>query len=162
MASVQLPLPKHISDDRVIEAIDPLKDADGFHPVNIGRMVLGLPGYLPATPYGITELIKRYNIETSGRHCVVIGRSNIVGRPVSILLSAKGMDATVTVLHSRSANLKDMSDRPYNYSCHRLSRICRSRYGEKKAQWLLMWERQEKLPDQKADGNWREMWTFKM
>ncbi len=105
---VQLPLPQHISDDRVIEAIDPLKDADGFHPVNIGRMVLGLPGYLPATPYGITELIKRYNIETSGRHCVVIGRSNIVGRPVSILLSAKGMDATVTVLHSRSANLKDI------------------------------------------------------
>lgn len=105
---VQLPLPGHISGDRVIEAIDPLKDADGFHPVNIGRMVLGLPGYLPATPYGITELIKRYGIKTSGRHCVVIGRSNIVGRPVSILLSAKGMDATVTVVHSRSVNLKEI------------------------------------------------------
>ncbi len=102
---VQLPLPEHISGDRVIEAIDPLKDADGFHPVNIGRMVLGLPGYLPATPYGIMELLKRYRIETSGRNCVVIGRSNIVGRPVSILLSAKGADATVTVVHSRSVGL---------------------------------------------------------
>ncbi len=104
---VQLPLPDHISGDRVIEAIDPLKDADGFHPVNIGRMVLGLPGYLPATPYGIMELIKRYQIETSGRNCVVIGRSNIVGRPVSILLSAKGTDATVTVVHSRSHRLSE-------------------------------------------------------
>jgi len=104
---VQLPLPEHISGDRVIEAIDPLKDADGFHPVNIGRMVLGLPGYLPATPYGIMELIKRYRIETTGRNCVVIGRSNIVGRPVSILLSAKGTDATVTVVHSRSVRLNE-------------------------------------------------------
>lgn len=104
---VQLPLPGHISGDRVIEAIDPLKDADGFHPVNIGRMVLGLPGYLPATPYGIMELIKRYRIETKGRNCVVIGRSNIVGRPVSILLSAKGADATVTVVHSRSVRLNE-------------------------------------------------------
>ena len=104
---VQLPLPEHISGDRVIEAIDPLKDADGFHPVNIGRMVLGLPGYLPATPYGIMELLKRYRIETSGRNCVVIGRSNIVGRPVSILLSAKGADATVTVVHSRSVGLNE-------------------------------------------------------
>ncbi len=105
---VQLPLPEHISGDRVIEAIDPLKDADGFHPVNIGRMVLGLPGYLPATPFGIMELIKRYRIETSGRNCVVIGRSNIVGRPVSILLSAKGADATVTVVHSRSVRLNEI------------------------------------------------------
>jgi methylenetetrahydrofolate dehydrogenase (NADP+)/methenyltetrahydrofolate cyclohydrolase len=105
---VQLPLPKHISENKVIEAVDPQKDADGFHPVNIGKMVLGLPGYLPATPYGIIELIKRYGIATSGKNCVVIGRSNIVGRPVSILLSQKGMDATVTVLHSRTKNISDI------------------------------------------------------
>lgn len=105
---VQLPLPPGISEERVIEAIDPSKDSDGFHPVNIGRMVLGLPGFLPATPYGIVELIRRYNIETSGRNCVVIGRSNIVGRPVSILLSRKGMDATVTVVHSRTRNTKEI------------------------------------------------------
>jgi methylenetetrahydrofolate dehydrogenase (NADP+)/methenyltetrahydrofolate cyclohydrolase len=105
---VQLPLPAHISDNKVIEAIDPRKDADGFHPVNIGKMVIGLSGYLPATPYGIVELIRRYNIETSGKNCVVIGRSNIVGRPVSILLSQKGMDATVTVIHSRTKNIKDI------------------------------------------------------
>lgn len=105
---VQLPLPQHISENKVIEAIDPQKDADGFHPVNIGKMVAGLPGYLPATPYGIVELIKRYKIETSGKNCVVIGRSNIVGRPVSILLSQKGMDATVTVVHSRTRNLKEI------------------------------------------------------
>ena len=105
---VQLPLPSHISENKVIEAIDPQKDADGFHPVNIGKMVIGLPGYLPATPYGIVELIRRYGIETSGRNCVVIGRSNIVGRPVSILLSQKGMDATVTVIHSRTKNIKDL------------------------------------------------------
>ena len=105
---VQLPLPGHISENNVIEAIAPRKDADGFHPVNIGKMVIGLGGYLPATPYGITELIKRYNIETSGKNCVVIGRSNIVGRPVSILLSQKGFDATVTVVHSRSKNIKNI------------------------------------------------------
>jgi methylenetetrahydrofolate dehydrogenase (NADP+)/methenyltetrahydrofolate cyclohydrolase len=105
---VQLPLPEHISENKVIEAVDPKKDVDGFHPVNIGRMVLGLPGYLPATPYGIVELIKRYGIATSGKNCVVIGRSNIVGRPVSILLSQKGMDATVTVIHSRTKNIKDI------------------------------------------------------
>jgi methylenetetrahydrofolate dehydrogenase (NADP+)/methenyltetrahydrofolate cyclohydrolase len=105
---VQLPLPAHISENKVIEAIDPRKDADGFHPVNIGKMVIGLSGYLPATPYGIVELIRRYNIETSGKNCVVIGRSNIVGRPVSILLSQKGMDATVTVIHSRTKNIKDI------------------------------------------------------
>ena len=102
---VQLPLPGHIAENKVIEAINPEKDADGFHPVNIGRMVIGLPGFLPATPYGIVELIKRYNIETSGKNCVVIGRSNIVGRPVSILLSQKGIDCTVTVIHSRSRNI---------------------------------------------------------
>jgi methylenetetrahydrofolate dehydrogenase (NADP+)/methenyltetrahydrofolate cyclohydrolase len=105
---VQLPLPCHISESKVIEAIDPEKDADGFHPVNLGRMLIGLPGYLPATPAGIVELIKRCNIETSGRNCVVIGRSNIVGRPVSILLSQKGMDATVTVVHSRTKNIPDI------------------------------------------------------
>lgn len=105
---VQLPLPAHISENKVIESIDPKKDADGFHPVNIGRMVIGLPGYLPATPFGIVELIKRYKISTSGKNCVVIGRSNIVGRPVSILLSQKGMDATVTVIHSRTKNIKEI------------------------------------------------------
>ena len=105
---VQLPLPGHIPGSKVIESIDPAKDADGFHPVNIGRMVAGIPGFLPATPYGIVELLKRYDIETTGRNCVVIGRSNIVGRPVSILLSQKGMDATVTVVHSRSRNLCDI------------------------------------------------------
>ena len=105
---VQIPLPGHISENKVIEAIDPRKDADGFHPVNIGKMVIGLPGYLPATPFGIIELLKRYKIETSGKSCVVIGRSNIVGRPLSILLSQKGIDATVTVVHSRTKNIKDI------------------------------------------------------
>jgi methylenetetrahydrofolate dehydrogenase (NADP+)/methenyltetrahydrofolate cyclohydrolase len=105
---VQLPLPAHISEHKVIEAIDPAKDADGFHPVNLGRMMIGLTGFLPATPYGIVELLKRYGIETSGKNCVVIGRSNIVGRPVSILLSQKGMDATVTVVHSRTKNIQSI------------------------------------------------------
>jgi methylenetetrahydrofolate dehydrogenase (NADP+) / methenyltetrahydrofolate cyclohydrolase len=105
---VQLPLPGHISENNVIKSIDPDKDADGFHPVNIGRMVIGLQGFLPATPFGIVELIKRYGIQTSGKNCVVIGRSNIVGRPVSILLSQKGMDATVTVVHSRTKNIKEI------------------------------------------------------
>jgi methylenetetrahydrofolate dehydrogenase (NADP+)/methenyltetrahydrofolate cyclohydrolase len=103
---VQLPLPKHIAENRIIEAINPDKDADGFHPVNIGKMVVGLPGYLPATPYGIIELLKRYRIETSGKECVIIGRSNIVGRPLSILLSQKGMDATVTVVHSKTKDIQ--------------------------------------------------------
>jgi methylenetetrahydrofolate dehydrogenase (NADP+)/methenyltetrahydrofolate cyclohydrolase len=105
---VQLPLPVHISESKVIESINPKKDADGFHAVNLGRMMIGLPGYLPATPSGIVELIKRYKIETIGKSCVVIGRSNIVGRPVSILLSQKGMDATVTVVHSRTKNIKEI------------------------------------------------------
>ena len=105
---VQLPLPRHISEHKVIETIDPQKDADGFHPVNLGKMVIGLPGYLPATPFGIVELLKRYRIETSGKNCVVIGRSNIVGRPVSILLSQKGMDASVTVVHSRTKNIQSV------------------------------------------------------
>jgi methylenetetrahydrofolate dehydrogenase (NADP+)/methenyltetrahydrofolate cyclohydrolase len=102
---VQLPLPEHINETRIIEAIDPDKDSDGFHPVNLGKMVIGIPCFLPATPFGIVELIKRYNIPTSGRECVVIGRSNIVGRPVSILLSQKGLDATVTVIHSRTKDI---------------------------------------------------------
>jgi methylenetetrahydrofolate dehydrogenase (NADP+)/methenyltetrahydrofolate cyclohydrolase len=106
---VQLPLPSHISENRIIEAIDPEKDADGFHPVNIGKMVIGLPGYLPATPFGIVELLKRYSIETAGKNCVIIGRSHIVGRPLSILLSQKGMDATVTVVHSKTKNIPDFT-----------------------------------------------------
>ncbi len=102
---VQLPLPDHISENKVIEAIDPGKDVDGFHPVNVGKMVVGLPSFVSATPFGIMELLKRYEIETSGKKCVVIGRSNIVGRPVSILMSKKGVDATVTVVHSRTKDL---------------------------------------------------------
>jgi methylenetetrahydrofolate dehydrogenase (NADP+)/methenyltetrahydrofolate cyclohydrolase len=100
-----LPLPPHINENNIIKTIDPEKDADGFHPVNIGKMVIGAPGYLPATPYGIIELIKRFNIETAGKQCVIIGRSNIVGRPLSILLSQKGMDATVTVVHSKTKEI---------------------------------------------------------
>ena len=100
---VQLPLPKHISEQRVIEAIDPRKDVDGFHPVNTGRMISGLPSYLPATPDGILELLKYYGIETAGRHCVVIGRSNIVGKPMSMLLLHR--HGTVTICHSRTSGL---------------------------------------------------------
>ncbi|PVX49968.1 methylenetetrahydrofolate dehydrogenase (NADP+)/methenyltetrahydrofolate cyclohydrolase [Balneicella halophila] len=105
---VQVPLPKHIDEDVILQAINPKKDVDGFHPTNIGRMTLGLPTYLPATPAGIVELLKRYNIETSGKNCVVIGRSNIVGTPVSILLSRKteGGNSTVTLCHSRTADIK--------------------------------------------------------
>ena len=107
---VQLPLPKHISQEKVIETIDPSKDVDGFHPINMGRIAIGLPAFISATPFGIMELIKRYNIETKGKHCVVIGRSNIVGRPMSILMSLKGNpgDATVTVCHSRTPNIKEI------------------------------------------------------
>ena len=105
---VQLPLPKHMSQNKVIEAIDPKKDADGFHPVNLGKMVIGLPCLLPATPAGIVELIKRYSIDTAGKNCVVLGRSNIVGRPVSVLLSQKGIDATVTVAHSKTKNIESI------------------------------------------------------
>ncbi|MCT4646140.1 MAG: bifunctional 5,10-methylene-tetrahydrofolate dehydrogenase/5,10-methylene-tetrahydrofolate cyclohydrolase, partial [Carboxylicivirga sp.] len=107
---VQLPLPKHINEDKVNETIDPRKDVDGFHPVNVGRMTIGMPAFISATPQGIMELLKRYEIETSGKHVVVIGRSNIVGRPMSVLLSQKGNpgNATVTVAHSRTANLKEL------------------------------------------------------
>ena len=102
---VQLPLPKHISEQKVIEAINPRKDVDGFHPVNVGRMVIGLPAYVSATPFGIVELLKRYKIETNGKNCVIVGRSNIVGRPLSILMSQKAVNTTVTVAHSRTENL---------------------------------------------------------
>ncbi|MFI3268323.1 MAG: tetrahydrofolate dehydrogenase/cyclohydrolase catalytic domain-containing protein [Rikenellaceae bacterium] len=107
---VQLPLPKHLSEQKVIEAISPTKDVDGFHPENTGRMISGLEAYVPATPDGIMELIKHYNIETSGKHCVVIGRSNIVGRPMANLLSMKGYpgDCTVTMCHSRTKNLAEV------------------------------------------------------
>jgi len=105
---VQLPLPKHISEQKVIEAIDPRKDVDGFHPVNVGRMVIGLPSFVSATPFGIVELLKRYNIETSGKNCVIVGRSNIVGRPMSVLMSQKAVNATVTVAHSRTKNLEEV------------------------------------------------------
>jgi methylenetetrahydrofolate dehydrogenase (NADP+) / methenyltetrahydrofolate cyclohydrolase len=105
---VQLPLPKHISEQKVIETTDPRKDVDGFHPVNSGRMMLGLPSYISATPSGILELLRRYHIETSGKHCVIIGRSNIVGRPLANLLSLKATpgNATVTVCHSKTKNIK--------------------------------------------------------
>ncbi len=107
---VQLPLPKHISEQKVIESIDPRKDVDGFHPVNVGRMVLGMPAFVSATPAGILDLIERYKIPTAGKHCVVIGRSNIVGKPISILLSQKAYpgDATVTVCHSKTKDLDDV------------------------------------------------------
>lgn len=107
---VQLPLPKHISEEKVIEAIDYRKDVDGFHPVNVGRMVIGLPCFVSATPSGILELLKRYDIQTSGKNCVVIGRSNIVGKPVASLMMQKAYpgDATVTVCHSRTKNLKEI------------------------------------------------------
>ena len=105
---VQLPLPAHINEQELIEAINPAKDVDGFHPVNVGRTVIGLPSFVSATPYGIIELLKRYHIETSGKHCVVVGRSNIVGRPLSILMSQKSVNATVTVAHSRTRNLEKL------------------------------------------------------
>jgi len=105
---VQLPLPKHISEQKVIEAIDARKDVDGFHPENIGRLVLGLPAFLSATPFGIVELLKRYQIPTSGKNCVIVGRSNIVGRPLSILMSQKAVNATVTVAHSQTKNLNQV------------------------------------------------------
>ena len=105
---VQLPLPKHISEQKVIEAIDYRKDVDGFHPINVGRLAIGLPCYVSATPNGIIELLRRYNIETSGKKCVVLGRSNIVGKPMATLMMQKANpgDATVTVCHSHSRDLK--------------------------------------------------------
>jgi methylenetetrahydrofolate dehydrogenase (NADP+) / methenyltetrahydrofolate cyclohydrolase len=110
---VQLPLPKHINEQKVIQAIDPRKDVDGFHPENMGRMTVGLPAYVSATPFGIMELLRRSGIETAGKNCVVLGRSNIVGRPVSILMSRMDNpgNATVTVCHSKTANLKEITSK---------------------------------------------------
>ncbi len=107
---VQLPLPKHISEIKVIQAISPEKDVDGFHPVNTGRMAIGLPAYISATPFGIIEILRRYNIPTKGKHCVVLGRSNIVGKPIASLMMQKAQpgNATVTVCHSHTENLKEM------------------------------------------------------
>ena len=105
---VQLPLPAHINEDTVVMAIDPGKDVDGFHPLNVGNMVIGRPGFLPCTPHGIIMLLKRMNIETSGKHAVVIGRSNIVGKPVSILLARRDVNCTVTVCHTGTKNLSDI------------------------------------------------------
>lgn len=107
---VQLPLPKHIDEQKIIEAVDPRKDVDGFHPINVGRLSIGLPGFVSATPKGIVELLRRYNIPTRGKHCVVLGRSNIVGKPVSQLLLQKGEpgDCTITICHSRTPNIKEV------------------------------------------------------
>jgi len=108
---VQLPLPKHIDELKVTQAISPLKDVDGFHPESLGKMVLDLPSFLPATPYGIVQLLDRYNIETSGKHCVVMGRSHIVGSPMSILMARKSKigNCTVTLTHSRTQNLAEIT-----------------------------------------------------
>ena len=108
---VQLPLPKHIDEQKIIEAISPSKDVDGFHPVNVGRMMIGLPCFVSATPAGIMELLKRYDIDTRGKHCVVLGRSNIVGKPVSMLMAQKNTpgDATVTICHSRTQNIPEIT-----------------------------------------------------
>lgn len=106
---VQLPLPEHISEEKVLFAINPLKDVDGFHPMNVGKMVTGLPSFLPATPAGIVELLKRYGIQTQGKHCVVVGRSNIVGTPMAVLMSRKDKyaDCTVTICHSRTQHIEE-------------------------------------------------------
>jgi methylenetetrahydrofolate dehydrogenase (NADP+)/methenyltetrahydrofolate cyclohydrolase len=106
---VQLPLPKHIDENKIIMTIDPSKDVDGFHPTNFGKMAQGLPAFLPATPAGIIQILKRSNIQTVGKHCVIIGRSNIVGMPMSILMAQKGIDCTVTLTHSKTQNLKDIT-----------------------------------------------------
>ena len=106
---IQLPLPKHIDENKVIQAIDPAKDVDGFTSVNTGRMQIGLPCFLPATPYGIMQLIKRSGIETVGKNVVVLGRSNIVGTPMAVLMSRKGVDSTVTMCHSRTQNMADIT-----------------------------------------------------
>ena len=106
---VQLPLPKHINEDKVIMAISPEKDVDGFHPVNVGNMMIGRPGFLPCTPHGIIVLLQRMGIETSGKHAVVIGRSNIVGKPVSVLLAQKSVNCTVTLCHTGTKNLLEIT-----------------------------------------------------
>ena len=108
---VQLPLPKHIDEEKILLAVHPDKDVDGFHPTNFGKMALDMPSFIPATPFGIMELLERYKVETSGKHTVVIGRSHIVGRPISILMSQKGTpgDSTVTLTHSRTKNLSEIT-----------------------------------------------------
>ena len=108
---VQLPLPKHIDEQKVLLSIDPIKDVDGFHPTNFGKMALGLKSFIPATPYGIMKLIEKYDIQTEGKNCLVVGRSNIVGRPMSILMSLRGKygNATVTLAHSKSKNLRELT-----------------------------------------------------
>jgi len=108
---VQLPLPKHINEEKILLAIDPKKDVDGFHPANFGRMALELKAFIPATPFGIMQLLERYKVPTKGKHCVVVGRSHIVGRPISILMSQKGIsgNATVTLAHSHTKNLQDLT-----------------------------------------------------
>jgi methylenetetrahydrofolate dehydrogenase (NADP+)/methenyltetrahydrofolate cyclohydrolase len=108
---VQLPLPAHINQEKVIMRIDPAKDVDGFHPVNVGRMVQGLPAYLPATPFGILKLMEHYKVETEGKHCVVLGRSNIVGTPMALLMSRKAYpgNCTVTICHSKTKNLEEIT-----------------------------------------------------
>ena len=110
---IQLPLPAHISEEKVLQAIDPKKDVDGFHPYNLGRMLTGLPTFLPATPAGIVELLRRYNIPTRGKHCVVVGRSNIVGSPMSVLMSRKEefADCTVTLCHSRTQHIEEFTSK---------------------------------------------------
>lgn len=108
---VQLPLPKQINENKVIEAIDPAKDVDGFHPINVGKMVIGQETYLPCTPHGVYQLLKRYNIETKGADVVVVGRSNIVGKPAALILLQRGTDATVTVTHSATKNLTEHTRR---------------------------------------------------
>ena len=108
---IQLPLPKHINEDKVILAINPEKDVDGFHPVNVGKMLIGKPGYLPATPSGVQQMLIRSGIETSGKHVVVVGRSNIVGKPMAALMIQKGLgaDSTVTIVHSKTKNIEEFT-----------------------------------------------------
>ena len=108
---VQLPLPKHIDEDKVIEAIDPSKDVDGFHPMNVGRMLIGKPGFLPATPAGVQQMLVRSGVETAGKHVVIVGRSNIVGKPLAAMLMQRGdgADSTVTVVHSMTKRLKEIT-----------------------------------------------------
>jgi methylenetetrahydrofolate dehydrogenase (NADP+)/methenyltetrahydrofolate cyclohydrolase len=110
---VQLPLPKHIDDEKILLAVDPKKDVDGFHPANFGRMALEMESFIPATPFGIMEMFKRYQLDISGKHCVVIGRSHIVGRPISILMGQKGQigNATVTLAHSRTKGLEKLTQK---------------------------------------------------
>ena len=134
---VQLPLPKHISEQKVIETIDYRKDVDGFHPINVGRMSIGLPCYISATPNGILELLKRYNIETKGKKCVVLGRSNIVGKPMAMLMMQKAYpgDATVTVCHSRSRDLVKECRMPggrHHYRSHGAAQLRESGHGKRR------------------------------